>query len=503
MKKVLLGFICFLFCLHIGCSAMDGLKKDLDSMLQKMEMDSLNPKEEKTGPESISSHVIKPTEEIQTKPQTTGFITQRPDEIEYSLTILPMPEKSSVKLMNIDEQYYPGIKLSPGYYEVLVESKGYESFREWIKLDKDKVLQIALSKTGAAKTTVSEAPKPAEASAPPVAPAQSKKPLAEKEGALETQAIEPEPEPKLPDMLTAHIDLVTSISISSDNSMLGSGSYDATLIIWSLKDGAIVQKINHGDKVRAVCFAPSGNAVASGGNDKLVKLWDAKTGNLLNTFRGLSDRVYSIGFSPGGHLLAAGGNNELIIWNASTGKTEHHLKGDQSPYPRFGAIKAISFNPTGKDADGFVCAFTSQTGIALFNPQTKDVVIVPDATMPASVTYSPNGNYIAWGARHQHNENAYFPRLLKVATREMDLDIFRDDPSAASDRVFYTAYVPGARQLIMLSYHQAVLYDIKTGSIIRKFPGTSSTAVTSACLSPDGKILAATAGNHIQLWKID
>jgi hypothetical protein len=500
MKKIWLTAFFFLLALICGCRAMDGLKKDLDEVLQKVEMERFNPKEEKVAKESISSHTSKPGEETQTKTVETGRIQQKPGEVEYSLTINPAPEKSSVKLMNIDEQYYPGIKLSPGYYEVMVEYKGYESYREWVKLDNDKTLKIALSQTGSAKVSVGEAsPVAAEATAP----VQIKKPSVEKETASEIAVVEAAPAPQLPDTLSGHIDTVTSLSFSADGAMLASGSYDSTIIIWSLKDGSILQKINHGDKIRAVSFAPGGNSLASGGNDKLVKLWDAKNGNLINTFRGLTDRVYSIEFAPGGGLIAAGGNNELVIWNTGSGKTEHHLKGDVSPYPRFGTIKAISFNPAGKDADGYMLAFTSQTGIALLNPSNKEVVILPDTSMPASVTYSPNGDYIAWGARHQHSENAYFPRLLKVATREMDAAIFRDDASAAADRVFYTAYVPGSRQLIMLSYNQAVLYDIKTGSIIRKFPGTSATSVTAASLSPDGKIFAATSDNNIRIWKMD
>jgi WD40 repeat protein len=294
---------------------------------------------------------------------------------------------------------------------------------------------------------------------------------------------------------------VTSLSFSADSAILASGSYDSTIIVWSMKDGSILQKINHGDKVRATSV--SGNNIASGGNDKLVKLWDAKTGKSISTFRGLTDRVYCIEFSQNGGLVAAGGNNELIIWNAGSGKTEHHLLGDVAPYPRFGTIKAIAFNPNGKDADGYICAFSCLSGIAMFNPQNKEVSIIRDTSMPGSVTYSPSGSYIAWGARHQHSENTYFPRLLKVSSREMDPEIYRNDPSAAADRVFYTAYAPGGRQLIMLSYGQAVLFDIKTGSIIRKFSDTSTTSVTAAALSPDGKIFAAASGNNIRLWAMD
>jgi WD40 repeat protein len=503
MKQLFLSVFCILLISVFGCRAMDGLKKDLDEVLQKMEMEELNPKEEKTPKESISSHVSKPLEEAPAKKNEPARIKQRPDEVEYSLTINPVPEKSVVKLLNIDEQYYPGIKLSPGYYEVMIESKGYEGYREWIKLDRDKVLKISLSKTGAAKVSAEESSAQKDKPVHSAEPVQTKKPLAEKESPAGAVLPEPAAGLQLPDTLSGHLDSVSSLSISTDSSLLASGSYDAAVIIWSLKDGSIAHKINHGDKVRAVSFAPGGTSLASGGNDKLVKLWDSQNGNLINTFRGLADRAYCIEFAPGGQTIAAGGNNELIIWNTGSGKIEHHLKGDVAPYPRFGAIKAIAFHPSGRDANGFMLAFTSQTGIALFNPQNKEVRILPDASSPASVTYSPGGHYIAWGARHQRNENAYFPRLLKTATREMDADIFRDDAAAAADRVFYTAYVPGGRQLIMLSYNQAVLYDIKTGSIIRKFPGTSATAVTAASLSPDGKILAATSGNTIRIWKMD
>jgi len=48
-----------------------------------------------------------------------------------------------------------------------------------------------------------------------------------------------------------------------------------------------------------------------------------------------------------------------------------------------------------------------------------------------------------------------------------------------------------------------VLYDIKTGAILKTFADTSQTAVTDGALSPDGKILAATAGNLIRLFTLD
>ena len=179
------------------------------------------------------------------------------------------------------------------------------------------------------------------------------------------------------------------------------------------------------------------------------------------------------------------------------------MLGDGEFYPRFGAINAIAFHPKVADADGFTLAFTCQAGVALYKPDTKEIVILPDDTMPNSLAYSPDGRYIAWGARHQHGDNLFFPRFVLTDTRELDETISRADPNALADRVFLTTYTPGGNQLILLSYSQAVLYDIKTGDIIQTFGDTSQTAVTDAALSPDGKILAATAGNLIRLFVLD
>ena len=496
MKKLSFILSCVLLMMICGCkSTMDGFQRDMTTVLKKMEIDKLNPKKEEPVQESISSHSSQPPEEEKTKEAETPKIVQRPSEMRYTLTIDPMPQDSAIKLMNIDDQYFPGISLSPGYYEVMVEHKGYTAYREWIKLENDKILKIALSKTGAANVSNVQA---SEQPPPPPPPVKKEKPAA-KEPEITEAPIAPAAL-QFPATLTGHSESVTCLAFSADGSMLASGSYDSTIIIWNTKDGSILHKLNQGDKVNAVAFSPQGAILATGGQDKIVKLWDAKSGKLVNSFKGLTDRVYSIEFNPRGDILAAGGNNELIMWSTSTGKIEHHLVGNVTPYPRFGTIKAISFNPHGKDADGISCAFTCQKGIALFKPENKEIIVIPDKSMPSSVTYSLNGQYITWGARHQYNENSYYPRFLRVDTREMDQAITRDDNAASPDRIFYTAYMPGSRQLVMLSYNQAVLYDIKTGSIIKTFSGTSETAVTGAALSPDGKILAATAGNNIRLW---
>lgn len=53
-----------------------------------------------------------------------------------------------------------------------------------------------------------------------------------------------------------------------------SGSKDSTLKVWSLKTRKLAQELpGHADEVFAVDWAPDGSRVASGGKDKVLKMW--------------------------------------------------------------------------------------------------------------------------------------------------------------------------------------------------------------------------------------
>ena len=49
--------------------------------------------------------------------------------------------------------------------------------------------------------------------------------------------------------------------------------------------------------------------------DKTIKLWNLKTGELLNTLTGHQDEIYSIKFSPDGNSLVSGSKDKTIkLW---------------------------------------------------------------------------------------------------------------------------------------------------------------------------------------------
>jgi WD40 repeat protein len=57
--------------------------------------------------------------------------------------------------------------------------------------------------------------------------------------------------------------------------------------------------------VNSVVFSANGQTLASGSQDKTIKLWHPATGKLLRTLTGHIAGVWSVAFSPDGQILAS------------------------------------------------------------------------------------------------------------------------------------------------------------------------------------------------------
>ena len=72
-------------------------------------------------------------------------------------------------------------------------------------------------------------------------------------------------------------------------------------------------------KIYSVAFSPDGETLASG-SGKMVRLWRASDGSLLETLEGHQDRVWTLAFSPDGSTLASGsGDRTVRLWRGGNG----------------------------------------------------------------------------------------------------------------------------------------------------------------------------------------
>ena len=137
----------------------------------------------------------------------------------------------------------------------------------------------------------------------------------------------------------------TDFSPISPN-LYASAEGDGKINVWRNVDGeqTIVRTLPGHDKtISLIKYSPDGQIIASASWDNTVKLWDAKTGELINTLKH-KDAVNSIAFRPDSQSLISGTeDNNIYIW--------HILKQPKTPKVLTGhtdSIKAVTVSPNGK-----------------------------------------------------------------------------------------------------------------------------------------------------------
>ena len=99
-------------------------------------------------------------------------------------------------------------------------------------------------------------------------------------------------------------------------------------------------KMPESKAVHSIAFSPNGARLASGGHDKMVRIWHVATTRLQKTLEGHGGIVLTVAFSRDGYLLASGGEDSTVrIWIVSTGRPQRELKGHGS------IVTSVAFSP--------------------------------------------------------------------------------------------------------------------------------------------------------------
>jgi WD40 repeat protein len=114
-------------------------------------------------------------------------------------------------------------------------------------------------------------------------------------------------------------------AFAPDGETVASASGDGTVKVWSVEAGRVSFTLT--EEAASVAFSPDGSILATGG-ETTIKLWVARTGQMVSAFETDSDRVKSLRFSPNGELLVWVDDDEVIqVWDLSAGRARHRLPG--------------------------------------------------------------------------------------------------------------------------------------------------------------------------------
>ncbi|QPG75328.1 hypothetical protein FOA43_002681 [Brettanomyces nanus] len=144
---------------------------------------------------------------------------------------------------------------------------------------------------------------------------------------------------------------IRSVSFSPDGKFLATGAEDKIIRIWDLATRTVVKYLKgHEQDIYSLDFFPDGTKLVSGSGDRTVRIWDVFTGQCSLTLS-IEDGVTTVAVSPDGKLIAAGSLDRTVrVWDANQGFLVERLdSANEAGNGHMDSVYSVTFTHDGHE----------------------------------------------------------------------------------------------------------------------------------------------------------
>ena len=310
----------------------------------------------------------------------------------------------------------------------------------------------------------------------------------------------------------------TAAVLSVGGRLLATGGIDRVVRVWRTSDGALLSVLRgHVGPISAIAFSARGTLLATASTDGVGRVWRPQNGQPVTVLSGHANFLTDIAFSPDGTQVATASTDRTArTWKAETGAALATFAGDTE------AVVSARFARSGK-----VLVTASLDGDA----RTWDAVVQPTlrvvAELGAPVTRVefvnggralaatagsrayritlPAGRVVPVGAAPGVSETVPGPGGQRAKIEGRVVTITRADGTTTRlaghrDRVTSVAFSrDGTRVVTASADHDARIWDAGSGVLLQVLLGHFA-IVSDARFSPDGRWVVTAGPGTAGLW---
>jgi WD40 repeat protein len=226
----------------------------------------------------------------------------------------------------------------------------------------------------------------------------------------------------------------------------------------------------------AVALAPDGASLATGAQDRTVRLWDLESRSQIRSWEEHSREVRSLAYSPDGQLLASASADRTVRLWSSRGAT-HVLRHRE-------AVTQVAFAPEGRRLasscmDGAVRLWSLELG--------RELLVFPGGSPVLAIAFSPDGRRLAGASQDR-------------AVRVWSLEGGREQAVFSGPRAAQAVAFSPDGAVLAAAGEDACVWIWQGDRPVQPLEGHIG-AVHELAFSPDGRLLASGSDdNTIRLW---